>query len=152
MSGSSFLSVRRPAEYELGMPSSEAVKSKKLFSPFAFLLGLMATSCAGPAKPAPAPLVALEAAQTPNLVSREAARAVDLLTKLLVVDRNAVELSEAELGRVRDLAKAGRLGEADLLTAELELLKQRKQLLLHEQELADAQLAAAADAPQAARR
>jgi len=64
----------------------------------------------------------------------------------------AVELSEGQLAHVRDLAKAGRRGEVDVISAELELLKLRQQLLLREKDLADAQLAAAAGEPQAARR
>jgi len=137
----------------LGIPISEAVKSKKLLSPFAFLLGLTASSCAAPGQPAPTPPVVVpDGAPTPSPASREAARAVDLLTKLLVIDRMAVELSEGQLAHVRDLAKAGRRGEVDVISAELELLKLRQQLLLREKDLADAQLAAAAGEPQAARR
>ena len=129
------------------------MKSKKLLSPFAFLLGLTASSCAGPGQSAPtAPVMVPDGAPPPSQASREAARTVDLLTKLLVIDRMAVELSEGQLVQVRELAKAGRGGEVDVVSAELELLKLRQQLLLREEELADAQLAAAADEPQAARR
>jgi hypothetical protein len=128
----------------LGIPIGEAVQSKKLLSPVALLLGLSPSSCAGPAQPAPTPPVMPVAAQTPTYASREAARAVELLTKLLVIDRKAVELSEQRFANVRDLAKAGRLGESDVISAELELLKLRQQLLVREQELSDAQQAHAA--------
>lgn len=112
---------------------------KKLLSLPALLLGLSPSSCVGSAQPAPTPPVVHDAAHNPTCASREAGREVELLTKLLAIDRRAVEISEQRFANAKDLANAGRLGESELLSAELELLKLRQQLLMREQQLSDAQ-------------
>jgi hypothetical protein len=131
------------------MPTGDILNPKKTLSPSAFLLALTVSSCAGTAQPVPPGPAVPVATPTLTLASREAARTVELLTKLLVIDRRAVELSEQRLAHARDLANAGRLGEPDVISAELELLKLKQQLLVREQELADAQQSAGAgDRPQ----
>lgn len=93
----------------------------------------------------PAPVVAqVDAANTK--AARAAARQVEVLRRLVALDRKSVELAELRVAELRVLEQAGRVGNVDRMAAELELLEQKRVLLLREQELEQAQEAAAADA------
>lgn len=78
--------------------------------------------------------------------ARAAARQVEVLRQLVALDRKSVELVELRVAEIRGLVQAGRMGDVDLLAAELELLEQKRSLLQRELELEQAQEAAAADA------
>ena len=74
------------------------------------------------------------------------ARQVEVLRQLVALDRKSVELVELRVAEIRGLVQAGRMGDVDLLAAELELLEQKRSLLQRELELEQAQEAAAAAA------
>lgn len=110
---------------------------------------LTTTACHSPqARPAvdvPAPVAGQgDAANT--RAARAAARQVEVLRQLVALDRKSVELVELRVAEIRGLVQAGRMGDVDLLAAELELLEQKRSLLQRELELEQAQEAAAADA------
>lgn len=111
--------------------------------------GLTTTACRSPqarsAVDVPAPVVAqVDAANTK--AARAAARQVEVLRQLVALDRKSVELAELRVAELRVLEQAGRVGNVDRMAAELELLEQKRVLLLREQELEQAQEAVAADA------
>lgn len=77
--------------------------------------------------------------------TRAAARQVEVLRQLLALDRKSLDLAELRVAELRVLAQAGRVGNADVLAGELELLERKRALLLRELELEQAQDAATAD-------
>jgi hypothetical protein len=78
--------------------------------------------------------------------ARAAARQVEVLRQLVALDHKSVELAELRVAELRVLEQAGRVGNVERMAAELELLEQKRVLLLRELELVQAQEAAAADA------
>lgn len=102
---------------------------------------LTTAACHGPsARPAEAvavPLVERADAGT-SKTQRAAARQVEVLRQLVAMDRKSVELGELRVAEIRGLVQAGRSGHVDLLAAELELLDQRRSLLLRELQLEQA--------------
>jgi hypothetical protein len=90
----------------------------------------------------------VERADTGSSTTQHAAvRQVEVLRQLVAMDRKSVELGELRVAEIRGLVQAGRSGHVDLVAAELELLEQRRSLLLRELELERAQEAAAASPP-----
>ena len=114
------------------------------------LLGLVAPGCRGPSsqppcRHAPEPLGAPESASAPAQGARASAEAIDVLRRLLAADRMAVEVGEHQLAQLKNLAKAGRVSDPEMLAAELELLRLRQKLHIRERELEDAQHGMATD-------
>lgn len=75
--------------------------------------------------------------------ARAAARQVEVLRQLVALDHRSVELAELRVAELRVLEQAGRVGSVERMAAELELLEQKRVLLLRELELEQAQEAAA---------
>lgn len=100
---------------------------------------LALAACSAPPPPGPSRAVTIAEQPAETLASRDAARHVELLHKLLRIDREAVELAEQRLAQLRSLAAAGRRPSTEVTSAEQDLLQAQRQLLEHEQELATAE-------------
>lgn len=107
---------------------------------------LTTSACHSPQARPEADVPALGTEQGDAANARAAARQVEVLRQLLALDRKSLDLAELQVAELRVLAQVGRVGNADVLAGELELLEQRRALLLRELELERAQEAAAVDA------
>lgn len=106
---------------------------------------LTTTACHSPQARPEADVPALGTEQGDAANAQASARQVEVLRQLLALDRKSLDLAELRVAELRVLAQAGRVGNADVLAGELELLERKRALLLRELELEQAQDCATAD-------